>query len=448
MLRKAISSATVVAARYGAGSLPEASSFTIARAFLPATLLTSRHYAAGPAVSSGPHGTNYHHPQEKGGYAFFMPAVSLMGAGSLAAAGDRIQKLGLKKALIVTDSYMSSSGAVNAVTDMLASVGVHATVFDGAVPNPTDKNVADGLALLKKNDCDFIVSFGGGSSHDCAKGVGIVATNGGTIHDYEGLDVPPKPMMTLVSINTTAGTASEITRFCIITDTSRMVKMAIVDSKCTPTIAVDDPMLMVKKPQGLTAATGMDAMTHAVEAYMSTISTPVTDACALHAMKLICTYLRTAVADGTNMQARDMMAYAQFLAGAAFNSASLGFVHAMAHQLGGFYDLPHGVCNAVLLPVIQEYNAKEVPHLFIDIAEAMGVKTDGTPGDASAKVLAAIREMSKDVGIPRNLKELGVKPEDFDLLAENALKDACGFTNPRTATHADIVGLFKQAYEQ
>lgn len=402
----------------------------------------------GPAIPTAPHGTNYHHPPADGGYAFFMPRESLIGGGALEAAGGRIKTLGLKKALIITDAYMAKSGAVNAVIDVLNKSGVEAVVFDGAVPNPTDKNVEDGLALLKQHGCDHIVSFGGGSSHDCAKGVGIVATNGGRIHDYEGVDVSSKPMLPLVSINTTAGTASEMTRFCIITDTSRHVKMAIVDSKCTPTIAVDDPLLMHKMPPALTAATGMDALTHAVEAYVSTISTPLTDASALHAMKLISSYLRTAVADGSNAQARDMMSYAQFLAGMAFNSASLGYVHAMAHQLGGFYDLPHGVCNAVLLPVVQEFNAQAVPHLYVDMAEALGAGS-GLPAErAVPAVLGAIRQLSADVGIPRNLKELGVKPEDFDVLAANSLKDACGFTNPRPATHDEIVGLFRQAYQQ
>jgi len=252
-----------------------------------------------------------------------------------------------------------------------------------------------------------------------------------------------------VAVNTTAGTGAEMTRFCIITDESRHVKMAIVDWRVTPTIAVNDPKLMVGMPKSLTAATGMDALTHAIEAYVSTASTPVTDANALHAIKLISTYLPLAVEDGANLKARDMMAYAEFLAGMAFNSASLGYVHAMAHQLGGFYNLPHGVCNAVLLPVVQEYNSKSVPALFIDMAVAMGfVEVGQDEGKAVAAVLKAIRDLSARVGIPRNLKELNVKPEDFVVLAENAMKDACGFTNPKQPTKDEVVALFRQAYEQ
>ncbi|KAJ7527053.1 hypothetical protein O6H91_16G034000 [Diphasiastrum complanatum] len=401
-------------------------------------------------TTQGQHGVNYHHtPAGTNGYAFFMPSLNLIGEGSLKGAGAQIQELGYKKALIVTDRVLVKVGAAKAVTDVLDSIGVEYAIYDGTEPNPTDKQVEAGVAMFKENNCDFIVSFGGGSPHDCAKAIGVVAGNGGTIHEYEGLNKIKKPMVPLVAVNTTAGTAAEITRFAIITDTSRHVKMAIIDWKVTPSISVDDPVLMVGMPKSLTAATGMDALTHAIEAYVSIGSNPVTDAAALHAMRLITTYLRDAVTDGKNMKARDMMAYAEFLAGMAFNSAGLGYVHAMAHQLGGLYNLPHGVCNAVLLPVIQEYNAKVVPHLFIDIADAFGFKDIGENGAlAVERVLAEIRSLSKDVGIPKNLEVLKVKPEDYETLAENAMKDACGFTNPRQPTKEEVVELFRQAYEQ
>merc|ERR1712151_619270 len=199
---------------------------------------------------------------------------------------------------------------------------------------------------MGESGCDFVISFGGGSPHDCAKAVSMLSTNGGSIREYEGVDKSTKPMLPMVAVNTTAGTAAEITRFCIITDDQRHVKMALVDWRLTPTLAVNDPKTMIGMPKGLTAATGMDALTHAIEAYVSTASNPVTDACAVRAMKLISSYLPTAVEDGKNIKARDMMAYAEFLAGMAFNSAGLGYVHAMAHQLGGMYNMPHGVCNA------------------------------------------------------------------------------------------------------
>ena len=290
------------------------------------------------------------------------------------------------------------------------------------------------------------MSLGGGSPHDCAKGIALVATNGGEIKDYEGVDVSGKPQLPLVAINTTAGTASEITRFCIITDEKRHVKMAIVDKNTTPIMSVNDSALMKGMPASLTAATGMDALTHAVEAYVSTIATPVTDCCALKAIKLIASYLRRAVDNGEDMEARDQMAYAQLLAGMAFNNASLGYVHAMAHQLGGFYDLPHGVCNAVLLPHVQQYNAQVSPGRLADVARAMGKDVEGMEApQAAEKALEAIRELSASVGIPAGLRELNVKEEDLDLLAENALKDACGLTNPKQATHEEIVAIYRNA---
>ncbi len=225
--------------------------------------------------------------------------------------------------------------------------------------------------------CDLIISLGGGSSHDCAKGIGIVSTNGGNIRDYEGVDKSTKPMPPFIAINTTAGTASEMTRFCIITNTSNHVKMAIVDWRVTPTVAINDPLLMAGMPPALTAATGMDALTHAVEAYVSIIATPVTDACAIKAIELIAGSLRAAVANGADMVARDNMAYAEYLAGMAFNNASLGHVHAMAHQLGGFYNLPHGVCNAILLPHVEKFNLIAKVDRFGDIATGHGRKHRG-----------------------------------------------------------------------
>ncbi|AZR74155.1 L-threonine dehydrogenase [Anoxybacter fermentans] len=379
-------------------------------------------------------------------FRFFMPPVSLMGPGCLKDLGKEIVNLGLKKALIVTDKVLVQIGLVNQLTEVLTSEGIEYVIYDGTQPNPTVKNVEDGLKMLKENNCDFLISFGGGSPHDCAKGIGIVATNGGSIKDYEGVNKSTKPGLPLIAVNTTAGTASEMTRFCIITDEERHVKMAIVDWHTTPILAVNDPLLMVGMPKSLTAATGMDALTHAIEAYVSTEATPVTDACALMAIELISKYLRRAVENGEDYEARDKMAYAEFLAGMAFNNASLGYVHAMAHQLGGFYDLPHGVCNAVLLPHVQRFNAKVVPERFINIARAMGENVEGLSAEEAAeKAIEAIVKLASDIGIPSGLKELGVKEEDIKTLSENALKDACGLTNPKQASLEEIMEIYKQA---
>ncbi|WP_023603141.1 L-threonine dehydrogenase [Aliivibrio logei] len=378
--------------------------------------------------------------------AFFIPSINLMGAGCLIEAMDSIKSQGYKKALIVTDNVLVAIGMVKQVSDLLAERGVDVAVFDGTQPNPTIGNVNNGLAILKENQCDLVISLGGGSPHDCAKGIALVAANGGEIADYEGVDQSPKPQMPLVAINTTAGTASEMTRFCIITDEARHIKMAIVDKHTTPLMSVNDPELMLAKPASLTAATGMDALTHAIEAYVSIAATPITDAVAIKSMELIQAHLRIAVADGQNLEAREQMAYAQFMAGMAFNNASLGYVHAMAHQLGGFYDLPHGVCNAILLPHVQSYNAKVCPERLKDVAKAMGVNVESMTNEEGAQAaLDAIKVLSKDVGIPSGLTALNAKEEDFDTLAENALKDACGFTNPKQATHDEIVNIFKAA---
>ncbi|WP_293765305.1 L-threonine dehydrogenase [uncultured Aquitalea sp.] len=371
--------------------------------------------------------------------AFFIPSLNLMGAGCLRQAVDTMKGHGYRRALIVTDGGLVKAGLADKVAGLLAEADIQSAVFDGVHPNPTCANVNAGLAILKDKQCDVVISLGGGSPHDCAKAIALVAVNGGKIQDYEGVDKSAKPQLPLVAINTTAGTASEMTRFCIITDESRHIKMAIVDKHTTPILSVNDPETMVGMPAALTAATGMDALTHAVEAYVSTIATPITDACALKAVSLIVAFLPRAVADGKDMEAREQMAYAQFLAGMAFNNASLGYVHAMAHQLGGFYDLPHGVCNAVLLPHVQAFNSKVAAARLADVAVALGA-------EASAEAaIAAIRKLAEKVGIPAGLTQLGVKEADIPVLADNALKDACGFTNPVQATHEEICAIYRAA---
>jgi alcohol dehydrogenase len=379
-------------------------------------------------------------------YGFFIPSVTLMGPGCAKEVGGKAKELGAKKVMIVTDAGLNKMGVADTVAGYIKAAGVEVIIYDGAEPNPTDKNVHDGVKVFQDNGCDFIVSLGGGSSHDCAKGVGLVSAGGGNIRDYEGINKSTVPLTPLIAINTTAGTASEMTRFCIITNTDTHVKMAIVDWRVTPLVAIDDPVLMLAKPAALTAATGMDALTHAVEAYVSTIATPITDACAEKAIRLIADWLRPAVALGANIQARDMMCYAQYLAGMAFNNASLGYVHSMAHQLGGFYNLPHGVCNAILLPAVCDFNLIACPDRFADIAVFMGVPTEGmSVTEAAAAGIQAIRELSASIGIPAGLKDLNVKEEDFKVMAENAKKDACQLTNPRTATLDQVIAIFKAA---
>lgn len=379
-------------------------------------------------------------------YKFYMPPVNLMGPNCLEDAGKDIKSLGFKKALIVTDKVLVEIGLVNKLTKVLEANTIEYLIFDETKPNPTVTNVEDGLVLLKKNNCDLVISFGGGSSHDCAKGIALVATNGGSIIDYKGVDISSKPQLPLVAINTTAGTGSEMTRVSVITDETNHIKMPIVDKNITPIFSVNDSLLMVDMPKSLTAATGMDALTHAIEAYVSIASTPITDACAVKAIELISKNLRSAVNNGKDEEAREMMSYAEFLAGMAFNSGLLGYVHAMAHQLGGLYDLPHGICNAVLLPHVQEFNKDVSSERLKDVAKAMGVDVSNMSNyDGANAAIKAINELSKDIGIPSGLRELGVKEDDFDILTENALKDACALTNPRQASFDEIKVIFAKA---
>lgn len=377
---------------------------------------------------------------------FYIPSVNIIGSDSLDTAMDTMRDYGWRRALIVTDTMLSKLGMVASIQHALKERNISSVVYDGTHPNPTTENVAAGLEILKANQCDCIISLGGGSPHDCAKGIALVAVNGGDIRDYEGVDRSAKPQLPMIAINTTAGTASEMTRFCIITDETRHIKMAIVDKHVTPVLSVNDSSLMSGMPPSLTAATGMDALTHAIEAYVSVAATPITDACALKAVTMISENLVHAVEDGSNAQAREAMAYAQFLAGMAFNNASLGYVHAMAHQLGGFYDLPHGVCNAVLLPHVQVFNSKAAAGRLRDCAKAMGVNvSEMTDMQGAQACIVEIRALARKVNIPAGLHELNVKEEDIPVLATNALKDACGFTNPVQATHEEIMEIYRAA---
>ena len=378
--------------------------------------------------------------------SFFMPAVSLFGANVVSELAARVTSLGGKKPLIVTDKGMTELGYTKQITDLLEQADIAYAVVDDTIPNPTDKNVEQGVDAYKNGQCDMLISLGGGSAHDCCKGVGLVISNGGAIADYEGLDQSKVSLPPYVAINTTAGTASELTRFTIITNTSNHVKMAIVDWRVTPDLAINDPLMMVNMPPSLTAATGMDALTHAVEAYVSTAANPITDACALQAIRLIAQYLRVAVARGDDLEARDRMAYAQYLAGMAFNNASLGHVHAMSHQLGGMYDLPHGVCNALLLPHVCEANLMAAQERYADIAEALGENLEGLPvREAAEMAVEAIRCLSDDVGIPHTLSELGVKDEDIETMVKHAQQDVCALTNPRRLNDKEVAAIFRAA---
>lgn len=378
-------------------------------------------------------------------HAYYVPPVNLMGRGCLQEAGKMIQDMDIRKALVVSDRQLISSGVAEQVLSILRKSGLDYVVYDEVQPNPTCQNVHEGLKVYQDHDCDAIISIGGGSPQDAAKAIGIVATNGGHIRDYEGLHQSHHKSVPLVAFNTTAGTSSEVTINYVITDEERKVKMVMVDRNSLVSLSVNDPELMLSKPASLTAATGMDALTHAVEAMVTPGGFTVTSATAAAAVELIFEYLPRAVRDGSDLEAREHMTYACFLGGMAFNNAGLGYVHAMAHQLGGVYDLPHGVCNAMLLPYVEEMNAKHVPGKFRHIAKAIGMDVkDKSDEECSMYVIDAIRQLSREVGIPEKLSELGVTDPDLELLADNAMKDACAPGNPYQPSREEVMELFRK----
>ena len=372
---------------------------------------------------------------------FFIPNVTLIGVGAAKAIPERIVYLNATKPLLVTDKGIVHTGILKQITDILDEAAMEYAIYDETVPNPTDLNVAAGVELYKKEECDSLISIGGGSSHDCCKGIGLVVSNGGKIHDYEGVDKSTKAMPPYLAVNTTAGTASEITRFCIITDSARKVKMAIVDWRITPSVAINDPILMVGMPPALTAATGMDALTHAIEGYITKAAWEMSDMFHLKAIEIISKNLRGAVAN--TPEGREGMALGQYIAGMGFSNVGLGIVHSMAHPLGAVYDTPHGVANAIILPTVMAYNAPATGEKYRDIAKAMGVQgvDDMTLDQARAAAVDAVKQLSQDVGIPADLKDI-VKPEDVDFLAQSAYDDACRPGNPRDTSVEEIKQLY------
>lgn len=382
-------------------------------------------------------------------YDYMAPSVNFMGPGCIEVLGERVKLLGVKKPLLVTDTFLNEleDGPVMQAAASLKNTGIEYAVYTGVEPNPKVQNCLDGLKIYKEEGCDSIITVGGGSSHDCGKGIGIAATHEKPLTEYAGIETLTNPLPPVIAVNTTAGTASEVTRHCVLTNLDTHLKFVIVSWRNVPLVSINDPLLMLGVPKGLTAATGMDALTHAVESYVSVDANPVTDAAAVQAIKLVAGNLRQATANGQNEKARENMAYASLLAGMAFNNANLGYVHAMAHQLGGQYDMPHGVTNAILLPTVEEYNLNSAPERFADLAVLLGENIDGlSVMEAGQKAIQAMRNLAEDVGIPKTLKEMGVKREDFELMAENALLDGNAFSNPRKGSKEDIIRLFEKAY--
>ncbi|WP_161978762.1 iron-containing alcohol dehydrogenase [Streptococcus sp. S784/96/1] len=380
---------------------------------------------------------------------FYVPSVNLIGRGVINEFGAHVAELGFKKALVVTDHFIAGSDILPKVTAPLDAAGIAYVVFEDVDPNPSTKNVYDGLAVLKENDCDFIVSVGGGSPQDAASCISVMATNDKTPQDLEGLHKSDNKGLPVVAINTTAGTSAEITINYVITDEERKVKMVMVDKNSLALMSVNDPELMLSKPAALTAATGMDALTHAIEALVTPGAYGVTKKLSIGAIELINEFLPRAVENGQDIEAREAMVNAIFLGGMSFNNAGLGYVHSMAHQLGAVYHLPHGVCCAMLLPIIERENAKRVPVAFRDVAKAFGFVTEGKTDEECADfAIANIERLSETVGIPKKLTELDIKEEDFDFeyLSKNALIDACAPGNPFMPTLEETIAFYKELF--
>lgn len=383
---------------------------------------------------------------------FLLPRTNLIGVGSIKDLPNELLTWKLSKALIVTDMNLIKLGFVENVEKILKNLFISYDIFDGILhPNPTVSFVEDGLAYFKKGvnvlkrDYEFIISIGGGTNHDCAKAIATVATNGGSIIDYEGYNKVTKSALPQIAINTTAGSGAELTMTTIITDESRKLKMTITSPKMTPYISVNDPMFMMSMPKDVTANSGIDVMAHAIEAYSATEASPITDSLALQAIKLVSEYLQRSYENGNDLQAREQMMYAGMMAGMAFNSAGLGYVHSLAHQLGGCYNQMHGAYNAVLIPYVLEFNAVSIPEERIfKICEAMGMQAK-SKSQAVDKIIDAINTLRTAIEIPGNLRQMGLLEEDIEMLSQNALKDLTTFTNPRQATLEDFIGILKAA---
>ncbi|MCW8344813.1 iron-containing alcohol dehydrogenase [Vibrio sp. ZSDZ65] len=379
-------------------------------------------------------------------FALNLPKLSLSGVGAVAESVAVLAGQSVKKVMIVTDKNLIELGLLDSLYQALDDKGFDYVTFDHVTPNPTVSLVNEGAEFYKKNACDCLIAVGGGSPIDCAKAIRIVTSNDGNITVYNGVGLVKNKGAFFIAINTTAGTAAEMTSNSVITDEVNHVKMVIVDTKQIPDVAVNDPSLMVGLPASVTAATGMDALTHAIESIVTPGAHRLTLPTALEAVKLITKWLPVAVKEGANIEARSALADAQFLAGMSFNSAGLGAVHALSHQPSATHNLAHGVCNAILLPVVSEFNAQTVPSAFRPVAEAMGGDTSQL-NDHEAATLAVdlIRKLSSEVGIPTGLACLGIEHADIDGWVQKAMDDVCMGGNPRTLTYEEVFELYKLA---
>ena len=383
-------------------------------------------------------------------YRIVLNETSYYGAGCRSVIADEVRKRGFSKALLVTDKDLIRFGVAEKIEEVLRNAGIPYEIFSDLKANPTITNVKNGVAAFKTAGADFIIALGGGSSIDTAKAVGIVVNNPefADVRSLEGTAETKHRAVPTFAIPTTAGTAAEVTINYVITDEEARKKMVCVDPNDIPMCAIIDCELMYSMPKGLTAATGMDALTHAIESYITPGAWTMSDMFEMKAIELIARHLKNAVDNGTDTAAREGMAEAQYIAGMGFSNVGLGIVHSMAHPLGAFYDTPHGVANALLLPYVMEYNANSpAAPKYLQIAKAMGVNTEGmSEAEGVRAAIDAVRQLSLSIGIPQKLHEIGVREEDLHQLAIDAFNDVCTGGNPRPTSVEDIEALYRQAY--
>ncbi len=376
----------------------------------------------------------------------FVAPEFIFGVGSRRRVAYYARHMMARRVLVVTDPGVIAAGWLKDVQDDLTEAGIESVVFHALTPNPKDYEVMAGAALYARERCDVIVAVGGGSAIDCAKAIGIVHANGRHVLAFEGVDQVEVPGPPLICIPTTAGTAADISQFCIVVNSAGRYKMAIISKTVVPDVALVDPETTLTMDPYLTACTGLDALTHAIEAYVSTASSPVVDVHALAAIRLVWDNLEKAVADPGCMPARENMLLGSLQAGLAFSNASLGAVHALAHSIGGYLDLPHGECNALLLEHVVRFNIEAAPERYRQIGEAMGIDTRGMSERERAKqITEALNGLRNRVGVVDSLAARGVRTADISELAVHALEDACLVTNPRRANRADIQAIYGDA---
>lgn len=376
---------------------------------------------------------------------FHAPEI-VFGIDSMAEAAHAAVRLGGLRPLLVTDPGLIEAGWVDELVGHLRAQCVEAHVWSGLTPNPKDHEITAGHEFYRSHGCDVLIALGGGSVIDAAKGIAILSANGGDILDYAGVDKATMPIPPLVVLPSTSGTGADVSQFCIVTDTTRNTKITILGRALVPDITVIDPRLLTTMPEWLNAATGLDALTHGIEAFVSLGHNQLTDHHALRSVIMVTENLVTTIEQPHEMPARVLMAQAALEAGLAFTNAILGAAHAMSHQVGGLLDLPHGVINGVLLPHVVRFNAEADPAPFATIAACLGIADKRAPERESALALAdRLQELARQVGVPRGLADLGVRDTDVPVLARNAMADACITTNPRPADEAQLRALFRAA---